>query len=213
MISKTHPGHGGKPYDSQAEATASHYLATLGLLRDNTLFPIRFTDPLGESFGACPDFLHAGLNLTLELKSAPLNPATSKSMAESRLLKQQDWRNGQGKDLLMIDRLNLAFNHSLIKNKITQQTLKPQNHIIAFTSAPTLEDAHRYIRNGIVFIPLSEVGSYTNFVRLNRAGRTASYHLSYSIEGLDEPLGFSIGTASPAELTKQFVSINRETTP
>lgn len=204
----TYTGYGSKPYASKAEAAVSFDLASLGCFSaDDSFYPATFTDAVGASFRAKPDFWSPGCELWLEFKTAPLNGVKTKASAEKQIADRLEYRNRKGQPLLTVDMLKYQWNHARRKQAIVQQTLSPENFIVVFKDSPTVADAADYLKADLAFVPMSALPSYLGCMKLAKRGLAVSFHLQYHLEGVDDAMGFSIGPFDKAELVKQFREI------
>lgn len=162
-------------YDSEAEAAAAGELARLGCFRAIGHFPQAFTDADGTEFRAKPDFYHPRSDLFIEFKAAPLNGKKTKATADRAMASKQEFRGS----LTLYDFLSNGWNHAKAKQAIVQRVMTPQNLIVVFEKPPTAKEATKYVKAGIVFIPLSALASYLGYVRLLKAGLQVDFLLRY----------------------------------
>lgn len=187
-MSNKYIGHGGTPYDSQAEAKASFRFAELGCFSAKGRFDQTFKDSEGTEFRACPDSYHAGSGLYLEFKTATLNGVKTKASADKQLAAKECFKGF----LTMFDRLKLAWNHARRKHAIVQKALTPQNYIVVFEKAVPMEDALAYMKAGIVFCTMKSLPSYLAKVKLAQHGLHVAFTMPYmgeEAEGLELTIG------------------------
>lgn len=180
-------------FDSKAEAAAFPEFQRLGCIRASGPYPQTFTDANGTGFRAKPDFYHPASGLFIEFKSAPLNGRKTKATAERAEASQLE-RKGF---LTRYDWLQCGWNHAKAKQAIVQRQLTPQRFVVVFDKPPTFAEAMKYMKAGVVFIPLSALPSYLLHARLAKAGIQTGFQLRYGTEEAG-PDVMALGPYDPA---------------
>lgn len=138
-------GHGTASYDSRAEASASHLLATHGIVRDESgLLPTTFRDADGRQFAAKPDFIHPPTGIYFEFKDSFLNGTKTKTTAERQHQSSRSKSPGY-KDL------KFSWSNSAVKLALVQEGMADAGRalIALFWHEPDQKTIGRMNRQGI----------------------------------------------------------------
>ena len=164
-------------FASAAEQSAAPTFIAAGCIPCQTFAPhfqTSFTDKLGETFNAKPDFFHAATNTFFELKSCALNTKQSIKAARNRLKVQYEYHfdeSGEGlthdqlstrlwKSKWQNDCLNNAWNHALHKHLRIQKALGRESYVVVFDHKLSGDLEDEYHKKGLFFIYLKDLPAF-----------------------------------------------------
>jgi hypothetical protein len=167
-------GATGVAHLSKPEAAVSFKLLPLGIVPDDSFFPVRFVDSQGKTFLARSDFRHEATGYIFEYKAGAFNGIkTTASADRQRADFESADRQGFIRPEHRLYRLNeVAWSNSLVKQAIVQKTLGPNKFGLLLRDEPDPEtrDGRRLLRSGLFYRTERNISGFVFFLRLAAAG-------------------------------------------
>jgi hypothetical protein len=167
-------GSTGATHLSQAEASVSFKVLPMGIVPDDSFFPVTFTDSEGTSFPARMDYRHEASGYCFEYKPGSMNGIRTKASADRQ---REDFdaahRQGFVQPQHYLYRLNeAAWSNSIMKQAIVQKTLGAGMFalLLAEEPDPTTREGRRVLRSGVFYRTERNISGFAFFLQLASMG-------------------------------------------